>query len=112
MDQDDLCLTSQYRLPTSPDHVLPEVVLDQEPIVKALLALQEVAANKFIQERFVPKLTAAGITVVVDIVRKPDENAHPATAIVKKADEVDAACIVVVPHEHEFVEVCPVPPQW
>ncbi|CAL8462436.1 g1969 [Coccomyxa elongata] len=64
----------------------------------------EVAANKFIQERFVPKLTAAGITVVVDIVRKPDENVHPATAIVKKADEVDAACIVVVPHEHEFVE--------
>ncbi|KAK9906825.1 hypothetical protein WJX75_008678 [Coccomyxa subellipsoidea] len=64
----------------------------------------EVAANKFIQERFVPKLVAAGITVVVDIVRKPSDESHPAAAIVKKADEIDAACIVCVPHEHEFVE--------
>ncbi len=85
------------------------LVIKWNPVVEVLVALQEVAANKFIQERFVPKLTAAGITVVVDIVRKPDENAHPAAAIVKKADEVDAACIVVVPHEHEFVEVCLVP---
>lgn len=68
--------------------------------------LQDVAANKFIQERFIPKLVAAGITTVVDIVRKPDDNAHPGAAIVKKADEIDAATIVVVPHEHEFVEVC------
>lgn len=68
--------------------------------------MQEVAANKFIQERFVPKLVAAGITVVVDIVRKPSDESHPAAAIVKKADEIDAACIVCVPHEHEFVEVC------
>ncbi len=70
--------------------------------------MQEVAANRFIQERFVPKLVAAGITVVVDIVRKPSDEAHPASAIVKKADEIDAACIVCVPHEHEFVEVCSV----
>jgi hypothetical protein len=71
----------------------------------SLLRAQESAANKFIQERFIPKLVAAGITTVVDIVRKPDENSPPGAAIVKKADEIDAAAIVVVPHEHEFVEV-------
>ena len=49
---------------------------------------QEAAANKFIQERFVPKLTSAGITLVVDIVRRPNDNDHVGAAIVKKADEV------------------------
>jgi hypothetical protein len=68
---------------------------------------QEVAANKFIQERFIPKLVAAGITTVVDVVRRPDENSHPGAAIVKKADEIEAAVIVLTPHEHEFVEVRP-----
>jgi hypothetical protein len=68
--------------------------------------MQEVAANAFIQERFVPKLVAAGITLMVDIVRKPDEHCHPGMAIVKKAEAIDAALIVVCPHEHEFVEVC------
>ena len=52
-----------------------------------------------------PKLVAAGITLVVDILRKPDENSHPGLAIIKKAEEVDAAMIVITPHEHEFVEV-------
>ena len=69
-------------------------------------ALQEVAADKFIQERFVPKLVAAGITLMVDIVRKPGEHCHPGMAIVKTADQIDAALIVICPHEHEFVEVC------
>ena len=68
-------------------------------------SLQDAAANKFIQERFVPKLVAAGIALAVDILRKPDVDAHPGLAIINKADEVDAALIIVTPHEHEFVEV-------
>ena len=52
-----------------------------------------------------PKLVASGITLVVDIVRKPDETSHPGLAIIKKAEEIDAALIIVTPHEHEFVEV-------
>ena len=62
----------------------------------------EAAANKYIQERFVPKLVAAGIVVAVDIVRRPDEEAPQGAAIVKKADEIDAATIVVCPHEQDF----------
>ena len=65
----------------------------------------EAAANKYIQERFVPKLVAAGIVVVVDIVRRPDDEAPQGAAIVKKADEVDAATIVLCPHEQDFKEV-------
>ncbi|CAL5227724.1 g10737 [Coccomyxa viridis] len=64
----------------------------------------EAAANKYIQERFVPKLVAAGIVVVVDIVRRPDDEAPQGAAIVKKADEVDAATIVLCPHEQDFKE--------
>ena len=67
--------------------------------------LQDEAANKFIQERFVPKLVASGITLVVDVVRKPDETSPPGLAIIKKAEEIDAALIVIAPHEHEFMEV-------
>ena len=66
----------------------------------------EAAANKYIQERFVPKLVAAGIVVCVDIVRRPDEESPQGAAIVKKADEIDAACIVLCPHTQDFTEVC------
>ena len=85
-----LCRKKRRRQPLSPGIVL---------------ALQDVAANKFLQERFVPKLVASGIALSVDVVRKPDVFAHPGEAIIKRADEIDAALIVVTPHEHEFVEV-------
>ncbi len=62
----------------------------------------EVAANKYIQERFVPKLVSAGIVVAVDIVRRPDDESPQGAAIVKKADEIDAACIILCPHEQDF----------
>ena len=52
-----------------------------------------------------PKLVASGITLVVDVVRKLDETSPPGLAIIKKAEEIDAALIVIAPHEHEFVEV-------
>ena len=52
-----------------------------------------------------PKLVAAGITLVVDIARKPDEDSHAGQAILIKAEEIDAALIVITPHEHEFIEV-------
>ena len=66
----------------------------------------EAAANKYIQERFVPKLVAAGIVVCVDIVRRPDDESPQGAAIVKKADEIDAATIVLCPHQQDFTEVC------
>ena len=65
----------------------------------------EAAANKYIQDRFVPKLVAAGIVVCVDIVRRPDEESPQGAAIVKKADEIDAATIVLCPHAQDFTEV-------
>ena len=65
----------------------------------------EAAANKYIQERFVPKLVAAGIVVCVDIVRRPDDESPQGAAIVKKADEIDAATIVLCPHQQDFTEV-------
>lgn len=52
-----------------------------------------------------PKLVAAGIVVVVDIVRRPDDEAPQGASIVKKADEIDAATIVLCPHEQDFSEV-------
>ena len=52
-----------------------------------------------------PKLVAAGIVVVVDIVRRPDDEAPQGASIVKKADEIDAATIVLCPHEQDFKEV-------
>ena len=48
---------------------------------------------------------AAGIVVVVDIVRRPDDDSPQGAAIVKKADEIDAACIVLCPHTEDFKEV-------
>ena len=73
--------------------------------LKASDVSAEAAANKYIQERFVPKLVAAGIVVCVDIVRRPDDDAPQGAAIVKKADEVDAATIVICPHQQDFSEV-------
>ena len=52
-----------------------------------------------------PKLVAAGIVVCVDIVRRPDEESPQGAAIVKKADEIDAATIVLCPHQQDFTEV-------
>lgn len=49
-----------------------------------------------------PKLVAAGIVVAVDIVRRPDDDSPQGAAIVKKADEIDAATIVICPHEQDF----------
>ncbi len=48
---------------------------------------------------------AAGIVVVVDVVRRPDDNSPQGAAIVKKADEIDAACIVMCPNTEDFKEV-------
>jgi len=43
------------------------------------------AANEYIQERFVPKLVAAGIMVAVNTVKRLDDNTPQEAAIVKKA---------------------------
>ena len=61
-----------------------------------------------------PKLVAAGIVVAVDIVRRPDDDAPQGAAIVKKADEIDAATIVICPHQQDFSEVTPpaAVPMW
>jgi nucleotide-binding universal stress UspA family protein len=64
----------------------------------------EEKATKFIQERFVPKLTAAGITVVVDVLRRPTEDSHPGAALVVHAHKVKAATTVLATHARDFGE--------
>ena len=76
--------------------------------------LQRLQPTSTSRSALCPSWSQRALWSPLDIVRRPDDDAPQGAAIVKKADEIDAATIVICPHQQDFSEVTPpaAVPMW